>query len=891
MAKRRAGKKKSAKGQAKKTAKKTPVSPRVSKPTEKKKKRTPAKKAAPEPAYISKGQVKRRINVALSYKIVRLFSEGLYQSANKAFEELVTNSFDAGARNVNVLLPADPTADDATLVVADDGEGMDINGLEELWQVGVSKKRERADLPLQRRQIGQFGIGKLSTYVLAKQLTYVCKREGKFYAVSMDYDRLDDAANRGVATDDPVGLDVRELSRTDAQSAVSDWTSNRTFAKWSVRLFGKTAKRSWTFAILSNLRDKANEIEPGRLTWILRTALPLRDDFAIWMNGKQLSPSKLTKGRIGRWILGKDICKLSRPVPESVSVRHDEEQDKDSDTYHGLYQPLLGRVTGYAEAFKDVITTGKSATTGRSHGFFVYVLGRLINIEDAYFGIPSNRLAHGTFDRFRVVIHIDKLDDELQSDREGVRDGPSRTTVQNLLQALFYFVRHKIKVFDDAQTPARRMAGRIGGTPASLTRRPIVELAAAALSGEATPRYTKVPKNIPEDEHDEFIESLAERSERPSEFISGVQLSSSLSPEDGMAVYDTENSALLINCLHPFVGAFSSDFHSAKQSLPLELLAMAEVLLEAQLYHFGFENADIDEVLTERDELLRNLARSSGRRTALLISRALQDARNSQDQLEEELVASFESLGFNASHIGGSGHADGVAHAHLSAGELGRRRYSVSLEAKSKQKDGTKVSAKTVGVSTLVRHRELLKCDHAVVVGPDFPTTKGEQSALAREIHQDRENTGKTITLVTVDDMARLVQLAPLKQLVPSELRELFENCSIPEESREWINKIAKRTVKKQPYRAILQTIWEEQMDDEFAIIKYPALRAFLKKRKKPVIRTEAELQQLCRTMAVMAPGFITARDQSVEMEFPPAKVLEAVEAATQESEDEIDLD
>ena len=38
-----------------------------------------------------------QIEVELSYKIVELFSGGLYSSPNKAFEELVTNSYDAGA--------------------------------------------------------------------------------------------------------------------------------------------------------------------------------------------------------------------------------------------------------------------------------------------------------------------------------------------------------------------------------------------------------------------------------------------------------------------------------------------------------------------------------------------------------------------------------------------------------------------------------------------------------------------------------------------------------------------------------------------------------------------------------------------------------------------------
>ena len=36
--------------------------------------------------------------------------------------------------------------------------------------------------------------------------------------------------------------------------------------------------------------------------------------------------------------------------------------------------PGLGRITGYAEAYQDLLT-GKSDEIGRSHGFFVYVYG------------------------------------------------------------------------------------------------------------------------------------------------------------------------------------------------------------------------------------------------------------------------------------------------------------------------------------------------------------------------------------------------------------------------------------------------------------------------------------------------------------------------------------
>ena len=53
------------------------------------------------------GPKKSDIEVRISYRIIQLFSEGLYSSPNKAIEELVSNAFDAGATSVHVILPAD----------------------------------------------------------------------------------------------------------------------------------------------------------------------------------------------------------------------------------------------------------------------------------------------------------------------------------------------------------------------------------------------------------------------------------------------------------------------------------------------------------------------------------------------------------------------------------------------------------------------------------------------------------------------------------------------------------------------------------------------------------------------------------------------------------------
>jgi HSP90 family molecular chaperone len=123
---------------------------------------------ANEPTFVTIGSPTDKIDVRLSYRIIELFSEGLYASPNKAVEELVANAFDAGAQTVQVILSTNLHDQDATIVVVDDGEGMGVEGLKRHWLIGISNKRRLGDkLPMGRQQIGQFGIGKLATYVLS----------------------------------------------------------------------------------------------------------------------------------------------------------------------------------------------------------------------------------------------------------------------------------------------------------------------------------------------------------------------------------------------------------------------------------------------------------------------------------------------------------------------------------------------------------------------------------------------------------------------------------------------------------------------------------------------------------------------------------------------------
>ena len=124
---------------------------------------------------------------------------------------------------------------------------------------------------------------------------------------------------------------------------------------------------------------------------------------------------------------------------------------------NGLLHPLLGRVTGFIEAYEDELA-GKSEDWGHSNGFFVYVRGRLINVDDPGFGIPRNKLQHGTFSRFRMVIHIDSLDEELRSSRETILEGERLIAARNLLWAGFNFARSKIAKHAEETMPGAAMS-------------------------------------------------------------------------------------------------------------------------------------------------------------------------------------------------------------------------------------------------------------------------------------------------------------------------------------------------------------------------------------------------------------------------------------------------
>jgi hypothetical protein len=201
----------------------------------------------------------------------------------------------------------------------------------------------------------------------------------------------------------------------------------------------------------------------------------------------------------------------------------------------------------------------------------------------------------------------------------------------------------------------------------------------------------------------------------------------------------------------------------------------------------------------------------------------------------------------------------------------------VSLEAKSKKSPGSKVSAKAVVVSGIARQRDDYECDHALVVGPDFPTSSDE-TVVVEEIKADREHTGKPITLLRVSELARLVRLVPAKRVGLDGLQDLFQSCITLQQSKAWVDKIEKETSTVARYLQILEAIANEQREAKTNAVEFAALDVHLRAiSKTPVPR--ADLIELCKALARMAPEFVAVTSGTVEIRTRPDKITAAIGA------------
>lgn len=110
----------------------------------------------------------------------------------------------------------------------------------------------------------------------------------------------------------------------------------------------------------------------------------------------------------------------------------------------------------------------------------------------------------------------------------------------------------------------------------------------------------------------------------------------------------------------------------------------------------------------------------------------------------------------------------------------------------------------------------------------------------------------------------------------------MFISCSLPEDCKKWIDNIEKTNPLRPPYRKIVDAIHALQQKYQRQAVKYSALRVHLGAQTPAVdYETDEELLVLCNAMAQMAAGYMSATDETVELDQSPDNVVAAIESAT----------
>lgn len=801
------------------------------------------------------GKVVDKIPVKISYRIIELFSAGLYSSPNKAFEELVSNSYDAGATKVAVRVDvkSDLKFEDSMLWVCDNGEGMNLDGLKLFWRIGSSKKSRAKEIKIKhnRLAIGKFGIGKLATYILTKKLTMVSKTSQGYYAVTMNYENISKTSTDG--DDSELTLDERKLTLQEVKSIIEPLIQIGKEKLVKFDLWGDKAEDSWTFAIMSDLKVKAKEISEGRLKYVLRTALPLNPNFNLNYNGVALKSSKDEIKPIRTWIFGKED-----KVVEKFSKEYSLSTYKGSPA---IDTQDLRNVTGHIELYQDsLLKDDKSEKWGRSHGIFLMVRGRLINIDDALLGIPP--LSHGVFNRVRIMVNADELDSHITSTRESVIDSSELEQLKKYIQRKFSEVKdYHFNMLHDEETKSKALY-KISQSQSSLSRLPILNGVRKYVEGKITSFHnTRFPEDLSKSEMSKLVDNMQTDLMTEEGFIKNISWES-LGIEYPIAILDIGESKLKINPMHPFCSSFIEENN-------FELIAMSEVLHEFHLHEFGLDQETVLSIMQKRDDTFRDLA-FSDKLSAPVVGLLLKSTLTDPSGLESSVTHAFNSLGFEAKRIGGKGKPDGLAMARI--GPLkSTDRYSVTYDSKSTKKDSIK--AITAHISGVKRHQTDYRADYCCIVATDFEGSNDPNSAV------NKEATANRVSLITATDLAALVILAGPKQLSLKKLREFFQNCHTTIETAKWIEDLKNEVVDQGPIKELLDTIYK-LYDDDFEPASLAALRHNSAILKKMNIN---ELRALVQSLVNLVPNYIGLNGDIVSINVPPSTIIQKIRSVTSE--------
>lgn len=720
-----------------------------------------------------RGQPVDTVVVMVDYAILEHFSKHLYGSPGKAVEELVVNSYDAWASRSYVYLPGKTTK--SAVAVWDDGESMDISTLHKLWWIAKSPKEDAAGRIQERpgrgkrALIGKFGIGKLASYALGHRITHLCRRGGQFLRISVDYrdvPRIVEGSGEAPRYETP----IVELTSDEARDYVRSLFNGPAIAEstsWD--------DASWTLAVIDELKADV-DLKPGRLRWLLSNGMPLRPDFSVFVDDEPVVP-QILGSTFAKWDIQEQKVRNRldadwKAALDSGAVSGAITFGPDPDTGIPAVQlPNLGWVRADIRLFSESLLSRRSADIDRSYGFFIMVRDRLLNPEDPLFLLHDP--SYGTFYRCQFVVHADGLDSDLLADRERVQANSARVReLELLIGGLYRAARQELETKDDA---------------VQLTQR----------------SESLLPIDSREHFQDPLMALLVERDIAVAVDPSAVRITRvSLAPTQPLSTLDPAGTGFSVNTSHPFFSVLSQRLGAgtkAKEALrAVDLLAVADLLLEGHLFDVGVDRDKVGEVLAWRDGVLRSIASRLGRAHEEIVHDVREASFRGKKEFEIALATLFESMGFQASRDGRSGEKD-----VLVVAPIGQAEYRLTIEAKGSQGPVPNDEADIGGAAA---HRKEVGANLAVVVAREFSGFTRGRPAILKEC----DATNGQVSIATVEVIVELYEAIRRFAYPLETVLGVLQPVERPEEKLKRVHEL-QNPAEDFDFRGVLEEIWDEQ--------------------------------------------------------------------------------
>ncbi|MDP2750166.1 MAG: ATP-binding protein, partial [Nanoarchaeota archaeon] len=240
--------------------------------------------------------------------LVSMMSQALARDAYQVVIELLSNSYDADAKNVRIHY--DPEKN--MLAIEDDGEGMDKEkGIRNFFRLGDSEKITNPITKSGRKRIGHFGIATVLLEFLANNFT------------------------------------LESWYGSEKIAAAEDFSDrSRDPDKINVKIYKCNPEEHGTKIVMNNLKflEDGRDFDVKTLREKIQWEMPIRPDYSVYVNNEKITPKRIDTARK---YIGEAMLKKAGEVKVTAYLTSERVKDK------GFYFYVNGRLVGDSDMLKS----------------------------------------------------------------------------------------------------------------------------------------------------------------------------------------------------------------------------------------------------------------------------------------------------------------------------------------------------------------------------------------------------------------------------------------------------------------------------------------------------------------------------------------------------------